>query len=274
MPFPHIDPVLFSFGFIVIRWYALSYVAGLVIGWRWCMAMARHDPNTPAPELYDEFLTWAVLGVLLGGRIAYILFYNLDEYLAHPLEALKVWHGGMSFHGGMLGVILAAWIFTRRKKVPFFAFTDLLACVTPIGLGLGRCANFINGELFGRPSNVPWAMIFPRGGDIPRHPSQLYEALTEGLLLLIIMYVLSRQPKIRARAGILSGAFLTLYGIFRFTMEFFREPDPQLGFLYDGATMGQLLCIPMIVAGIFILVWAIKSSEAKAAESPPPRGEG
>jgi phosphatidylglycerol:prolipoprotein diacylglycerol transferase len=173
----------------------------------------------------------------------------------------KVWHGGMSFHGGMAGVIVAAWLFARAKKIRFFAFTDLLACVTPIGLGLGRLANFINGELYGRPTDVPWGMVFPRGGDVPRHPSQLYEAFCEGLLLLIIMYFLQRQPKIRARVGFLSGIFLTLYGIMRFSLEFLREPDAQLGFLFAGATMGQLLCIPMIVAGLLILWWSGRPHE-------------
>jgi len=266
MPFPSIDPVLFSFGFIVIRWYALAYVAGLVIGWRWCMAMARDHLHGIGPELYDEFLSWAVVGVLLGGRVFYILFYNLGEYLAHPLTMFELWHGGMSFHGGMIGVITAAFLFARRKKINFLAFTDPLACVTPVGLGLGRCANFINGELFGRTTDVPWAIVFPRGGDVPRHPSQLYEALAEGLLLLIIIFLMSRSPKIRARAGILSGTFLLLYGTFRFIIEFFREPDPQLGFLFAGATMGQLLCAPMIVAGIGVLIYSIRHG-SKSHES-------
>ena len=265
MQFPHIDPVLFSFGFITIRWYALAYVAGLVIGWRWCMVMARKDSHGIRPEHYDEFLTWAVFGVLLGGRIVYILFYNLGEYLAHPLEMLQLWHGGMSFHGGMIGVILAAFLFTRHKKIPFLAFTDPLACVAPVGLGLGRLANFINGELFGRPSDVPWAIVFPRGGEVPRHPSQMYEAFAEGLILLIIMFAMSRNAKTRARSGILSGTFLALYGIFRFIIEFFREPDAQLGFLFAGATMGQLLCLPMIAAGIGIVIYALRRGNAHDA---------
>ncbi|MDR3449059.1 MAG: prolipoprotein diacylglyceryl transferase [Alphaproteobacteria bacterium] len=261
LPFPQFDPVAVSVGPLVVRWYALAYLAGFVLGWRWCMKMARDFPGSPPPALYDEFLTWAVIGVVLGGRIGYILFYNADEYFAHPIEMLKVWHGGMSFHGGMTGVILAAWLFARRKKISFFAFTDLLACVTPIGLGLGRLANFVNGELYGRPSDVPWAVVFPRGGDAPRHPSQIYEALGEGLLLLIIMYFLSRCPKVRARYGFLSGIFLTMYGSIRFCLEFFREPDAQLGFLFAGATMGQLLCLPMILIGLGIIFWSGKKHE-------------
>ena len=256
MIFPQFDPVAFSLGPLVVRWYALAYLVGLVAGWRWCMAMARKDQNAPRPELFDEFLTWAVIGVVLGGRLGYILFYNAGDYFAHPLEMFKVWHGGMSFHGGMTGVIFAAWLFARHKKIKFFAFTDLLACVTPIGLGLGRLANFVNGELYGRVTDAPWGIIFPRGGDLPRHPSQLYEAFFEGLVLLIIMFLLHRSPKVRARLGFLSGSFLTLYGVMRFSIEFFREPDAQLGFLFAGATMGQLLCIPMIIAGLIIIWWS------------------
>ncbi len=258
MQFPNFDPVAVSLGPLVIRWYALAYLTGFVLGWRWCMAMARQWASSPRPEMYDEFLTWAVLGVILGGRIGYVLFYNGAEYWDHPLEALKVWHGGMSFHGGMSGVIIAAILFTRKKKISFFAFTDLLACVTPIGLGLGRLANFVNGELFGRVTDEPWGIVFPRGGDLPRHPSQLYEAGAEGLLLLLILFALSRCEKIRTHHGVLSGAFLLLYGMFRFSIEFFREPDAQLGFLFAGATMGQLLCIPMMIAGICIIIYACR----------------
>ena len=275
MTFPSIDPVAFSFGPFVVRWYALAYLVGLVAGWQWCMAMARRDLSAPCPEFFDEFLSWAVVGVILGGRLAYVLFYNLPQYLADPLEALKVWHGGMSFHGGMIGVIAAAYLFTRKKKIPFFAFTDLLACVTPIGLGLGRLANFVNGELFGRVTDAPWGVVFPRGGALPRHPSQLYEAAAEGALLLLVMFFLSRQPKIRAHTGTLSGTFLTLYGIFRLAIEFFREPDAQLGFLFAGATMGQLLCIPMIVVGGVILVRSNRNApHTNTTKFPPPCGEG
>jgi phosphatidylglycerol:prolipoprotein diacylglycerol transferase len=261
MTFPNIDPVAFSFGPLVVRWYALAYLFGLITGWQWCMSMAKRKDSIVRPQDYDDFLTWAVLGVVLGGRIFYVFFYNFADYAAHPMEAFKIWHGGMSFHGGMTGVILSAWLFTRHKKIPFFAFTDLLACATPIGLGVGRLANFINGELYGRVTDVPWGMVFPRGGDLPRHPSQLYEAFCEGLLLLVIMYLLQRQQKVRSRIGFLSGIFLTLYGLIRFSLEFFREPDAQLGFLFAGATMGQLLCIPMIIAGITILIWSGRKHE-------------
>jgi phosphatidylglycerol:prolipoprotein diacylglycerol transferase len=267
LAFPSFDPVAFSLGPLAVRWYALAYLVGIVAGWRWCMAMARRDPTAPPPELYDEFLTWAVIAVVLGGRIGYILFYNGDEYLHHPLEMFMVWHGGMSFHGGMTGVIVAAWLFARLKKISFFAFTDLMACVAPIGLGLGRLANFVNGELFGRPTDVPWGMVFPRGGDVPRHPSQLYEAGCEGVLLLVIMWLLQSNPKVRARKGLMSGMFLILYGVMRFGIEFFREPDAQLGFLFAGATMGQLLCLPMIVAGAVVIWWSGRKQSWDAHES-------
>jgi phosphatidylglycerol:prolipoprotein diacylglycerol transferase len=178
----------------------------------------------------------------------------------------------MSFHGGMLGVIVAALVFTRRKKIPFFAFSDLLACVTPIGLGLGRLANFVNGELYGRQTDMPWGIIFPRGGDVPRHPSQLYEAAAEGLVLLVVMFFLSRRNKIRARVGFLSGLFLTMYGVLRFGIEFLREPDAQLGFLFAGATMGQLLCIPMVVAGVIFIIRSHSRSRTAGEGAEPLRG--
>ena len=252
--FPPLDPVAVSLGPVIIRWYALAYLAGFVLGWRYCLYLARRNPKGPTPQQYDDFLTWAVLGTVLGGRLGYILFYQPEYYFSHPLEMLQVWHGGMSFHGGMLGVTGAALLFTRRRHIGFFAFTDVLACVTPIGLGLGRLANFVNGELYGRATDVPWAIVFPRGGDAPRHPSQIYEALLEGLVLLVIMWGLSRREKWRARPGFLSGSFLFLYGVFRFGLEFFREPDVQLGFLWFGATMGQYLCVPMILFGLYLLM--------------------
>lgn len=256
--FPPIDPVLVTVGPLAIRWYALAYLAGFLFGWRTCLTLARKNASGPSPEHYDDFITWAVVGTILGGRLGYVLFYQFAYYVSDPLEALRVWHGGMSFHGGLLGVVLAAWLFTRRRKIRFFAFTDLLACVTPIGLGLGRLANFVNGELFGRATDVPWGVIFPRGGDVPRHPSQIYEAGLEGLALYLILVFVAKTPSLGKKEGLLSGLFLALYAFFRFFVEFFREPDAQLGFLYAGATMGQLLCVPMLLAGLLLIQKALK----------------
>ncbi len=265
MPFPDIDPVALSIGPLAIRWYALAYLAGIIGGWRLCMFLAGRDSTSPAPRYYDDFISWAVVGIVVGGRLAYVLFYNSSQYLERPLEALMLWHGGMSFHGGMLGVIVAAILFSRKKRISFFAFSDLLACVTPIGLGLGRLANFVNGELYGRETSAPWGVVFPRGGPFPRHPSQLYEAAAEGFLLLAIMLVLQRVPKIRERKGFLSGLFLVLYGLMRFGIEFMREPDAQVGFLFGSATMGQLLSVPMIAAGAAIIIWSGRGNKHVAA---------
>ena len=261
--FPNFDPVAVSIGPVAIRWYALAYLAGFILGWRYAMKLAAQSVNALSPHQFDDYLTWAVVGTVLGGRLGYILFYQTDFYFDHPLEMLKVWHGGMSFHGGMMGVIAAAWLYTRLNRLSFFAFTDVLACVAPIGLGLGRLANFVNGELFGRETTVPWGMVFPRGGDVVRHPSQLYEATLEGLVLFLVLFFLVHLPRFRARVGFLSGTFLFLYGSFRFGVEFLREPDAQLGFLYAGATMGQLLCLPMIMFGLYIILWSDRRTQRR-----------
>ncbi|MDX9689803.1 MAG: prolipoprotein diacylglyceryl transferase [Alphaproteobacteria bacterium] len=264
LPFPQIDPVMLSFGPIEIRWYAMAYVLGFVFAWWRCQVLARRTALPPEAKDYDDFVSWGVIGTILGGRIGYVAFYQPGYYWANPLEALQVWHGGMSFHGGMMGVILAAYLFSKARKIPFFAFTDILACVVPVGLFLGRLANFINGELFGRVTDSPLGMIFPRGGELPRHPSQLYEAALEGLVLYFILYFLSRRDAVMRRNGVLSGTFLAGYSVFRFIVEFFREPDAQLGFLYGGATMGQLLCIPMFLTGLGIVAYALRKPRAVA----------
>lgn len=268
--FPSLDPVAVSFGPIAIRWYALAYLAGFLLGWRYCLYLARQNSNGPTAEMYDEFLTWAVVGTIIGGRLGYILFYHADYYFSNPLEMLQVWHGGMSFHGGMMGVICAALIFCRKHKIIFFSFTDILACVTPIGLGLGRLANFVNGELYGRPTDLPWGMIFPRGGDIARHPSQLYEAFLEGLVLFAVLFFMSRRRSIRARPGYLSGIFLFGYALFRFLVECLREPDAQLGILVAGLTMGQLLCIPMAMFGLYLILWSDRRAGRREKDAKVP----
>jgi phosphatidylglycerol:prolipoprotein diacylglycerol transferase len=220
------------------------------------MWLARSGPARPNAQDFDDFLPWAVVGVILGGRLGYVLFYNLPHYLQNPLEALMVWQGGMAFHGGLAGIILAILLHARKAGFSPFAMGDLIACAGPIGLFFGRIANFINGELYGRASDVPWAVEFPRGGFVPRHPSQLYEAALEGLVLFVVLFALARVPAVRSRPGVLSGVFLAGYGLARFAVEVFREPDPQLGFLFAGATMGQLLSLPMIAAGVIMTVWA------------------
>jgi len=256
--FPQFDPVIVQLGPFAIRWYAMAYIAGLLIGWRLLRRLVRWQPVVATPEQADDFLTWAVLGVVLGGRLGYVLFYQPSVYLANPLQIFAVWEGGMSFHGGMLGVAIATFIFCRRNAIPILGFADRVAVVAPIGLGLGRIANFINGELWGReaPAWLPWVMIFPRAGLIPRHPSQIYQALLEGAALFTLMILLSRRQTIRDRFGLLAGAFLCGYAVARIIGEFFREPDAFLGFLAFGATMGQLLSIPMLIAGIWLIARA------------------
>jgi len=254
--FPQFDPVIVQIGPFGIRWYALAYIAGLVLGWRLLRYMVRQAPAVATPLQADDFLTWATLGVVLGGRLGYVLFYQPGVYLTHPMMILAVWEGGMSFHGGALGVAVAVIWFCRRNAIPLLGFADRVAVCAPIGLGLGRIANFINGELWGRPAPdwLPWAMAFPTGGPLPRHPSQLYEALAEGLLLFLVMLALSQRERLRARFGFLTGAFLVGYAIARSICELFREPDVFLGYFAGGVTMGQLLCIPMLAVGAWLML--------------------
>ena len=264
IPFPAIDPVAVAIGPFVIRWYALAYIAGLLIGWRYCLVLADRPPRLIERRDIDDFLVWATLGVVLGGRIGYVLFYQPGYYLQHPVEALYLWHGGMSFHGGALGVTLAIMLFTRARRLPVLAFSDVIAEAIPIGLFFGRIANFINGELFGRETDVPWAMAFPNGGPVPRHPSQLYEAVCEGLLLFLLL-LLAEHRGARRRPGIVTGLFLVGYAVARMSGELFRQPDAQLGFLVLGTTMGQLLSIPVLIAGILLIWWARRQPASTAA---------
>ena len=253
IPYPVIDPVLIAFGPLVIRWYALAYIAGLLIGWRYCLWIASHPPQIVSREQVDDFLTWATLGVILGGRAGYVLFYKPGYYLENPGEIVALWHGGMSFHGGTLGVLAALYLFCRQRQINFLGFADIIACAVPIGLFFGRIANFINGELWGRATDVPWAMVFPTGGPEPRHPSQLYEAGLEGVVLFLLLFTLLRCGA-RKRPGMICGVFLMGYGVARITAEFFRQPDANLGFLWGGATMGQLLSLPLLLIGAW-LIW-------------------
>ena len=256
--FPQFDPVLVQLGPLAIRWYALAYIGSLLLGWRIMRRLVLRTPAVATPEQTDDFLTWATLGVVLGGRFGYVLFYQPSRFFADPATIFAVWQGGMSFHGGALGVVVALVIYCWKYDIPLLGFSDRIAVVTPIGLGLGRVANFINGELWGRPAPdwLPWAMIFPQAGPEPRHPSQIYQALMEGLLLFTLMWVLSRREAIRARFGFLTGTFLVGYAIARSIGELFRQPDAFLGYLYDGATMGQLLSIPMLLVGLVLMIRA------------------
>ena len=262
IPYPVIDPILVQFGPFAIRWYALAYIAGLVIGWRYCLAIARRPPQVARPQDIDDFLVWATLGVVLGGRAGYVLFYQPDFYFHNPGQIIALWHGGMSFHGGAAGVIIALALFCRQRGISFLGLSDIITCAVPIGLFFGRLANFINGELWGRVSDVPWAMVFPRAGPLPRHPSELYEAFMEGVVLFTILFFLQSRTTLRERPGALSGIFLIGYAVARIIGEMFRQPDPQLGFLFLGVTMGQVLSVPLLLAGAW-LVWRAAPAPAK-----------
>lgn len=264
LAYPHIDPIAIELGPLAVRWYALAYMAGLILGWNYVKALVRRPPHAMAEPLVDDFLVWATLGVVLGGRMGYVLFYKPSFYFSHPGEILQLWHGGMAFHGGALGVILAIVLFCRKYKLSILAVGDVVCCAVPIGLFFGRIANFINGELFGRvAADVPWAMIFPGGGPDPRHPSQIYEALLEGLVLFVVLHLLWRNRAVRERKGTIAGVFLMGYGLSRIVAEFFRQPDAHLGFLWGGATMGQLLSIPLLLAGLGVVLWANRSGPSR-----------
>lgn len=256
LTFPNIDPIAFAAGPLQVHWYALAYLAGFILGGMVYanFVLKRWGKASPcSPETPEDILPWIIAGIILGGRLVYTLVYNPILYLHNPLDIFKIWQGGMSFHGGLLGTIAAVWLYGRAKKLPFLAITDFAAVVTPVGLFFGRIANFINGELYGRYTSMPWGVIFPSGGALPRHPSQIYEAILEGLILGLVLLFFARRKDAWTRAGLLSGIFLIGYGISRIIVEFFREPDSQIGFLWEGITMGQLLCLPMIVAGVLII---------------------
>ncbi|MEQ9349297.1 MAG: prolipoprotein diacylglyceryl transferase, partial [Alphaproteobacteria bacterium] len=256
--------VLVEFGPFAIRWYALAYVAGLLLGWRYARWMLREARHAITPVQVDDFLMWALIGVVLGGRLGYVLFYQPGFYLAEPLRILFVWQGGMSFHGGAVGVVVALWLFARKRHIPVLPLADAIAAAAPIGLFFGRIANFVNGELFGRLSDAPWAVVFPGGGPWPRHPSQIYEALLEGAFLFAVLYVLLRHTPLGRRPGAVTGVFVAGYGVTRFVAEMFREPDAHIGFLAAGATMGQVLSLPMIVGGVALIAWAVRRRQTPA----------
>lgn len=262
--FPVFDPIAIAIGPIAIRWYALAYIGGIVLGWMYARHIIRSGRlwGGKAPFTvtdFDDFILWVTLGIILGGRTGYVLFYNLGFFAQHPMEIFKLWTGGMSFHGGFLGCVIAVLLFGWKRNISVLSLGDVTCAVGPIGLLLGRVANFINSELWGRhaDASVPWAMVFPNGGPLPRHPSQLYEAGLEGVVLFIVLALLIRGGALK-RPGFIIGAFAALYGVARITGEFFREPDPQLGFLWGGLTMGMLLSVPMILAGIAFMIAALR----------------
>jgi phosphatidylglycerol:prolipoprotein diacylglycerol transferase len=264
LQFPQFDPIAVSLGPFAIRWYALAYIVGIVLGWVYARKILRTEKfwGGPAPisvVQFDDFVLWVTLGIILGGRTGYVLFYNLPHFIAHPLEIFQLWQGGMSFHGGFLGCVAAVLLFGWRNKVPVLSLGDVTCAVGTIGLLLGRLANFINGELWGRVTDAPWAFVFPTGGPLPRHPSQLYEAALEGILLFAVLTLMIRRGAL-LRPGLIVGTFAILYGLARIFSEFFREPDPQLGFLWGGLTMGMLLSLPMIAAGVAFVLWALRRS--------------
>ena len=266
--FPNFDPVLIQIGPFAIRWYALAYIGGILAGWLYARAIIRNEkawggtaPMTAAD--LDDFIVWITLGIILGGRIGYVAFYNPSYFVAHPLEALEVWKGGMSFHGGFAGCVAAVVLFAKKRSIPVFSLGDVTCAVGIIGVFLGRLANFVNGELWGRPSDAPWAMVFPSGGPVARHPSQLYEAALEGIGVFVLLAICIRLGALK-RPGLTIGIFAVGYAVARSFCELFREPDAQLGFLWGGLTMGMLLSLPLLLFGIAMVVIALRRPPLRA----------
>ena len=261
LAYPEISPVIFSIGSFGLRWYSMAYLIGILFGW-WLVScrVKKYALPLTATNL-EDIAFYVTLGIVLGGRLGYILFYGDGQYLVNPLEIFAVWHGGMSFHGGILGVIIALLWAARKVNYPFLKLTDLVAPVVPLGIFLGRLANFVNDELWGRVSDVAWAVRFPRGGYLPRHPSQIYEALLEGAALFVILNYLWRFKWIREKEGLLSAIFLLGYSSFRAFVEQYREPDAQIGFLWAGLTMGQILSFPIIAIGVYLILRLFKNSK-------------
>jgi len=254
--FPDIHPIIFQLGPVAIRWYSLAYIVGIVLGWLYARRLVRNERlwNGPAPVTVpdlDDFLLWATIGIVVGGRLGYVLFYDLSLYLQDPASIFATWNGGMSFHGGLIGTTVAMVLFARRRSLPLWSLIDIVSAVVPIGLFFGRVANFINSELWGRVTDVPWAVVFPTGGPFPRHPSQLYEAALEGVVLWLVLRVCTHRLLRLRTPRFVTGVFIAGYGLARIAVEFVREPDPQLGFLYGGwLTMGMVLSVPMVLLGI------------------------
>ncbi len=257
LPFPNFDPVLVQIGPFAIRWYALAYICGILLGWfysRHIIQTERFWGGRSPVKLtdFDDFIVWVTIGIILGGRTGYVLFYNLPHFIEHPLEIFELWRGGMSFHGGFVGCVLAVVLFALKRGVPMLSLGDIACAAAPIGLLLGRIANFINGELWGRATDVPWAIVFPAGGNIPRHPSQLYEGTLEGIVLFVVLAVAVHRGLLQ-RPGMVVGLFAVGYSIARIIAENFREPDVQLGYLWGTTTMGMVLSFPLMLAGLTLI---------------------
>ncbi len=267
IPFPNIDPVAFSIGPLDVRWYSIAYIVGLLFAVWYAKRLVRNlsvwadRPPKATPAQIDDLLLWVTLGVILGGRLGYVLFYKPSMIFDDPLQILQLWNGGMSFHGGFLGVVVATFTFGRKHGVPFLQLLDLAAVTVPIGLGLGRLANFIRGELFGRVSDVQWAMVFPEGGPLPRHPSQLYEFALEGVVLFAVLWLAVHKAGVLRQTGMASGIFGIGYGLSRIIVEFAREPDAHVGYIVgQWATLGMVYSLPVIAAGLWLVVYAKRSS--------------
>lgn len=262
LSYPDIDPILVQIGPIAIRWYSLSYLGGLLFAWFYMTKLIKVKAAPCTKEHISDFIFWAMMGIIIGGRLGYVLFYNLSFYMKNISDIFAVWDGGMSFHGGFVGVCVSTIWFCRKNKIPLFRFADLVACASPIGLMLGRFANFINGELYGRTTDAAIGMVFPGGGPLPRHPSQLYEAMLEGLLLFFILYFAYFFTKARHKPGMLTGIFIVGYAIARTFVEQFREPDGHIGFLFgtELLTMGQMLSAPMVLFGLYLIFRPKKAS--------------
>ncbi|QPC88425.1 prolipoprotein diacylglyceryl transferase [Mesorhizobium sp. NBSH29] len=273
LAFPNIDPVIVQIGPLAIHWYGIGYIVGILFAWWYAKRLISNTrlwPNgtTPMKAIdLDDFVMWAAIGIVLGGRLGYVLFYDFQRYLANPLDIVAVWQGGMSFHGGFAGTTLAMILFARARGINIWTLFDVVAAGVPVALGTVRVANFINSELWGRVTDVPWAFVFPTGGPFPRHPSQLYEAALEGLLLFIVLRILTHGLLKLKTPGFVAGAFVTGYGLSRIFVEFYREPDAQLGYLAGGwLTMGMVLSVPMVLAGI----WAMLSARHRVARPTTP----
>ena len=260
-----LNPILINFGFFEVRWYSLAYIAGILVGW-WIakkIIIYKIENKTIVfdVKIFDDLVSYIIISIILGGRIGYIIFYNFSYYFTNPLDIFKIWQGGMSFHGALIGVVLGTYIFAKKAKINLFFFLDVIGVVAPIGIFFGRVANFINGELYGKPSNFFWSVVFPEIDKIPRHPSQLYEAMLEGIILFIIL--MKATYKKETRTGVVSALFMILYGFFRIVAEQFREPDMQIGYLFNLLTMGSILSFSMILIGLFILKKATNNEFAK-----------